>query len=352
MQRFIAGTCQMHLRLTTQGPWMVRGDVREENDHQVTYPMRDPVEGYPFVPASSLKGVFRNTAERILRSMASIHSDTLPPLADIPFVHTVPPQPDREEKRKALLRSLPRNVVSDSELEEWTKLVNGELPPTFDPDQVYTQLSPASQLFGCTLHAGLVTLTDARPEQPDRVHLAERSHVAIDRFAGGVGQGPYTEKLGPGKTQLKTTLTITNFALWHIGLLALVFQEINQGYVNIGAGTRKGQGQVRVDVDLIEFRYNRQVYGDRTTGIISAQAALKQWLSHENWHTPVEDVPVVVERENEPLMGGELEADDDWRSAGTVKLTVREEDEIQFLFMDAVMNVWRPWIEQMRQERS
>src|SRR4051812_48930399 len=63
VHRLIAGTCEMDLKLTTQGPWMVRG----KNDGNITHLLQG-IRG-PVLPASSLKGVLRSCAERILRTM-------------------------------------------------------------------------------------------------------------------------------------------------------------------------------------------------------------------------------------------------------------------------------------------
>ncbi len=344
MHRFIAGTCTMHLTITPQGPWMVRGETIEEKfiEHRGRQSLRDILcplqdnQGNPMLPASSLKGVLRSTAERILRSMHPKRDSSLRPLADDPFV--------REDE--AELKQLKRSQIADSELSLWNDHHKRYEREKLEPHRVYTILSPASQLFGCTLHAGLVMLDDACAKQKD---TRRRSHVALDRFTGGVGEGPFIEELAPQNTPLQTHLTITNFALWHIGLLALVIQEINRGYVHMGGGTRKGQGQVNIDVSCVDIRYAKHMY-TVSKGIISAQAHMK------DRYRGMDDVPPDVSNAENAEQGvillEELTAQEPqgWRDAGMVHLVVEGKQQAQQLFKEAVTKAWRMWIEEVVKE--
>jgi|GEM_PF-5719063 len=334
MHRFIAGTCQMHLTITPQGPWMVRGE--EDTERKLWMPLKNPT-GQIVLPASSLKGVLRSTAERILRTVDTNTDPKRIPLADDPFVH-----------KDADYRQYERATIADSELAEWNETHNRYTQEQLAPERIYRVLSAASQMFGCTLHAGLVTLDDAT--MPAR-RLSPRTHVAIDRFTGGVGEGPFNEQLVVEQSPLTTHLTITNFALWQIGLLALVFQEINRGYVGIGAGTRKGQGQMKIAVPVITFTYNAQAYKDSQKGIISAQAALKQWLPEMVHDVPEEISAMQAGSEDNTVL---LEAIDpqtsqDWREQGMKVLLVQEE-QVPALFQEAVQHAWGPWVQQMMKQ--
>lgn len=360
MHRFVAGTCRMDLTLTPRGPWMVRGESEPEplNDRgrlskrDVLRPLLD-ARNRPVLPASSFKGVLRSTAERILRSMQQSRSPIQPPLADEPFVHTieelyslaphkkaaVASVEDMVEKRRILLADIPRALVRDSELLEWLE-AQGMPPP--EADKIYPLLSPVSQLFGATAHAGLLRLDDA--QVPASTNW-RRSHVAIDRFTGGVGEGPFTEQLAPGDTSLTTVLTIENFALWQIGLMALIFQELNRGYTGIGGGVRKGQGHVRIDIPRVELRYAGAAY-NVSSGVISAQARLRD----APWNAP--DVPdtVYASEHNKVLLQNlEPQIGSNWRS-DDAKLLIVQEDQVAHLFKEAVCLAWREWIQRETQE--
>jgi len=330
----------MHLTITPQGPWMVRGE--EDTERKLWMPLKNPT-GQIVLPASSLKGVLRSTAERILRTVDTNTDPKRIPLADAPFVHA---SDMSREQYQEWLQAHQRADIADSEMMEWHAV---QEPPSYtapqlEPGAIYTLLSAASQLFGCTLHAGLVMLDDTTV--PAR-RLSPRTHVAIDRFTGGAAQGAlFTEELVPPTLPLTTTLTITNFALWQIGLLALVFQEINRGYVGMGAGTRKGQGQMKIAVPAITFTYNAQAYRDSQKGIISAQAR----LAEPPWS--VNDIPYAVQHtEGDKVLLSDIDpqTSQDWREQGRKILLVQEE-QVTALFQEAVQHAWVPWVQQMMKQ--
>jgi len=359
MHRFIAGTATMTLTITPQGPWMVRGQTEDEpftdnrgqpNRRELLAPLLDR-DDMPYIPGSSLKGVLRSTAERILRSMHPNRDPAWVPLADNPFVHA--------EQRLPELRS----QIADSELREWLQqrpqewfkdhpryaqlmkmnTQRSDVASTA-PRHLYPLLSPASQLFGCTLHAGLLMLDDAHTASVAR---QRRSHVAVDRFSGGVGAGPFIEDLAAAGVPLVTELRVVNFALWQLALLGLTIQELNRGYQGIGGGTRKGQGRVRISAERLEITYATLAYQAGETGAVSAQAR----LAGSAWQGLVEDVPPLVQvLEQEQRLLPELEPQTtDWRAAGAQRLLVQEGD-VRRLFREATEKVWQPWVRAMRQE--
>jgi CRISPR/Cas system CSM-associated protein Csm3 (group 7 of RAMP superfamily) len=282
--------------------------------------------------------VLRSTAERILRTVNTNTDPNRTPLADATFVHKTG-MSDSEYKQWLIDHN--RADIADSEILEWHKEQQEKRydDKQLQSDTMYKVLSPVSQLFGSTVHAGLVTLDDATLAKKS---VLERTHVAISRFTGGAGRKLlFKEEVLPTATVLSTTLNITNFALWQIGLLALVFQEINRGYVGIGAGTRKGQGQVKITVPVIEFTYNAQAYKNGEKGIISAQARLAEFP----WS--VKDVPCAVQKTEHDkilLKGIDPQSLQGWREEG-LKLLRVEGAQVTTLFQEAVQNVWVPWID-------
>jgi CRISPR/Cas system CSM-associated protein Csm3 (group 7 of RAMP superfamily) len=174
---------------------------------------------------------------------------------------------------------------------------------------------------------------------------ARRSHVAIDRFTGGVGEGPFLEELAPPGQTLTTTLRIENFALWQLGLLALVAQELTRGYVGVGGGTRKGQGQVQLTWAGATFSYDARLYGN-STGIVSAQAR----LATPPWNAA--DVPPAVQTvEAELVLLGDLapQPGAGWRDSGLVRVRVPDA-RVNELLVAAVRQAWVPWVAQQIEE--
>ncbi len=56
-------------------------------------------------------------------------------------------------------------------------------------------------------------------------------------------------------TRFTTTVTVTNFELWQLGLLAYVFRDFQMGLVPIGFGKTKGFGLVQGEVGQIALTY-------------------------------------------------------------------------------------------------
>lgn len=83
--------------------------------------------------------------------------------------------------------------------------------------------------------------------------------IGIDRFTGGVFHG---ESGGANmrfhvleNTAFITTVTVTNFELWQLGLLAYIFHDFSEGLVPLGFGKTKGFGSVKGVVDKIALSY-------------------------------------------------------------------------------------------------
>src|SRR5262249_52442501 len=132
-------------------------------------------------------------------------------------------------------------------------------------------------------------------------------------------------------------LSVVNFALWQIGLLALVFQELNRGYATIGGGTRKGQGIVAVTVPSVTFRYPEIVYRDTHSGIVSAQGHLPSGVTMDAPATLSDERSLVLFAGLEPQPGR------DWRDDGLVTLAI-DGDGVERLFAESVEKAWLRWL--------
>lgn len=187
-----------------------------------------------YVPGTSLRGPFRAQAERILRSVLPGEP---PASACDPF--QMDPGPSQSCSKRL-----------------------DENPPNIP----YSQACPACRIFGCTGTASRIQFTDADVGKTAR--SVYRDMIGIDRFTGGVFQGEVDdqtkEKKGGGAnmryhvlegSSFSTIVTITNFELWHLGLLAFVFRDFEEGLVSIGSGKTKGFGQVKGSVGKIVLTY-------------------------------------------------------------------------------------------------
>lgn len=231
MHRHLYAQCRIQLALEALSPLLVQGEQSSQaaSFHRAVDPS-DGQEKY-VIPATSLKGVWRSTAERILRS-ADAH------LACNPFEESGPGRSCSqrlEETRYDALRNTPA---------------------------IYAALCPACRLFGSTAHAGLLQLQDAWLSI--QTGATVRTGIAIDRFTGGVKHGAlYTYSPLPVGSLFEVTVHLQSVEMWHLGLLALVCREMSEGAARIGGGARKGLGHVQPRWQSLTLRLPAHAGGEQ-----------------------------------------------------------------------------------------
>jgi CRISPR-associated RAMP protein (TIGR02581 family) len=182
-----------------------------------------------YVPGTSLRGPVRALAERIIRSL--VMNPTSPVTACDPFEQ----DPDAD-------------LCGCSKRQERQG----------DAKIKYASSCPACKIFGCAGLASRLQITDA-DIKPLTGHSTYdslyRDMVGIDRFTGGASGGALMRFHVLENTCFTTIVTVTNFELWQLGLLAYVFRDFEEGLAPIGFGKTKGFGQVRGEVTGITLAY-------------------------------------------------------------------------------------------------
>lgn len=140
------------------------------------------------------------------------------------------------------------------------------------------------QMFGNTVLAGRVRTKDAYPptvedyekghpdikEQWDQEGLSqeerwrrieprteERNGVAIDRVFGSVAVGPFQMEVVTSG-EFETTISIRNFTIAQLGLLALALRDLKLGRVGVGFGKSRGLGHVTLEWRALTLRCLRK----------------------------------------------------------------------------------------------
>ncbi len=184
-----------------------------------------------YVPGTSIRGPFRARAEMIIRSLLPEYSDGRMGACD-PF-----------EQNDEINMSC-------------TKIMEG----LSKDEKAYTKACPACKIFGCGGLSSRIAFSDA--DIDNGYTSVYRDMVGIDRFTGGAYKGS-DEKEGGALmrfhvlegTSFTTTVRLVNFELWHLGLLAYIFRDFEEGLVSIGFGKTKGFGLVKGTVEKIELSY-------------------------------------------------------------------------------------------------
>ncbi len=229
-----------------------------------------------YVPGTSLRGPLRSQAELIVRSLAPDETDA-PTTACDPFEN------EKEESRSC-----------SSRMDEK------------EPKVPYAEACPACKLFGCTGTASRVRLIDA-DLAPGRRSVF-RDMIGIDRFTGGVHHGANMRFHALEGAAFATTVTVQNFELWHLGLLAYALQDFADGRVAIGAGKSKGFGQVRGTVESVTLTYPK----GRAEGRVEHLGSLASAAEREKYGLHDEEPPAY---ELEPVAGGGFGLYDSFRVA-------------------------------------
>ncbi len=177
-----------------------------------------------FIPGSSLKGVLRSYAERVLRT--TLGEGTGPK-------HCCNPFDERSFCGKRL------------EKEE-------------DTAARYRESCPACRIFGNTVVGGRLSAADAYPpaEVIGTTNATEqRDGVAIDRIKGGALDGGLFTLEVVTRGAFESTLQLENFELWQVGLLAIALRDLGTGVCPIGFGKTRGLGQMEVTLETLDVRY-------------------------------------------------------------------------------------------------
>ncbi|RLD96255.1 MAG: CRISPR-associated protein [Aquificota bacterium] len=174
-----------------------------------------------YIPGSSIKGVMRSYAEKILRTLGLWTCDI------------------SETKGSCAEK----------------KQTEGKFP--------YEKHCYACRTFGSTELASRLRIVDAYPWRWDmtegqrreslaRIKTDLRPGVAIDRKKGTVKAGPFELEVVSTGTFYGDIL-LRNFQLWQLALVALVVRDIDEGYQQLGLAKSRGLGRVRFKVDSLEL---------------------------------------------------------------------------------------------------
>ncbi len=182
-----------------------------------------------YLPGSSLKGVLRAHSERLARTLGGEAPDGAPRLSCNPLSSAA--EGPNYACSARLRRLAPRELTGE---------------------RVYRQSCFICQLFGNQALASHLRVADARPV--GAVEVEQRASIAIDRIYGSAALGPFTYEAVTGG-RFQTQITVRNFSLAQLGLLALVLRDLGEGRLFLGFGKSRGFGQVGVAVQRVVFRY-------------------------------------------------------------------------------------------------
>ena len=220
-------------RLTVEGHLVTESPLRIGTERLVEavgtdLPVVRDVDGFPFIPGSSLKGALRSHLEAAVRGIA-------PPQADL---RRIACDPTREDQR----------CLTDTEMQDLRKEYAGEVRSEKYTEAILDRLCLVCRTFGSPWLASPVRILDlpvVEGEWFDEFDV--RNGVAIDRDKGTAAEGRlYDYEVVPAGTRFSLYIAGENLEDWQRGLLWLGIRALEGGQVPLGGFTSRGMGWVRL----------------------------------------------------------------------------------------------------------
>ena len=168
-----------------------------------------------YIPGSSLRGVVRAHAERLLRTLNESYACLLGTEG-----YCSNPKKLGEEK---------------------------------SANTLYQKSCYACKLFGNTEIASRVQISDLYPAE-DPLLRETRFGVAIDRITGAVAFGPFDLEVVTD-ARFEGRIVLRNFTVGQLGLLGAALLDIADGLVALGHAKSRGLGRVCIEFTRAEFRF-------------------------------------------------------------------------------------------------
>ncbi len=298
---------RIDLSITPQGPLLIRaGRTGADPSRPDLECVRTSVDGRPsvYVPGSSLKGVMRAHAERLLLS------------EDVAITPTF----DRDAQRAFDQRTT--------------------------GSEAYSGTCPLGRTFGTLHFKGHTSVSDHLPggheapgsDERERLIAAanateQRNGVGIDRLMGSAKHGALYDQEVVVDGRFDGRILMRNVQLYQLVLVLLVIRDLDEGYIQLGSGTTRGNGWVRASIRelVIETRA-----GKTESGQLAGFGGLGE---------PLEDYA---------LFGGDAMALPEGLSSGRKlvwdRLAVRD-DQVDALAEALVTGPWQRFLEQAKEKR-
>jgi len=264
MLKKLVNECRFTLTLETKSPFLIK-DGRFDKDQFVEdgiiprnqkekytntifvclnteQELKDAVRRYDYsnlkfyIPGTSLRGVIRSHAEKIVRTLRDGDDNWI--CCDL------------------FAKDGPRLSCST-----WLDLAKKKISKI----KTYKLSCVICKLFGCTGTASRIQVHDSAISRQGTVGV--RDGIGIDRFTGGVSSGAnFKNQVLEGYT-FQSEITIRNFEIWQLGLLAYVFRDFEQELLTLGFGKSKGFGRVKGTIGEIRIAYYRNKIDSKLTDL-------------------------------------------------------------------------------------
>lgn len=224
------GFVTAEFKIKMGGPFLINDPltaILSGFDHAplVELAFQDGMAGKPVLSGSSLRGALRSRAEKILRTLATIHWSTRDD-----FLTHCPACDPLESNVQWPLASCDRRVDFHQ---------NDETPEE--------ALCLSCQLFGSPRRGSRLWVEDAHWVGPrlDGNAWKAQDFLAIDHFTGGGQEHAKFDAAPLIGAQFVARLTLNAPQAWELGCLILLLRDLAEGELTIGFGAAKGYGKAQ-----------------------------------------------------------------------------------------------------------
>ncbi|NJL27236.1 MAG: hypothetical protein HC897_04760 [Thermoanaerobaculia bacterium] len=191
---------------------------------------------------------------------------------------------------KGLLRSHAERLLAGLGLTVHDPFQRAQGQGRGDAPEVFRNLCPVERTFGSLACGGRLNVTDAYPWMPEGESSEEmaaardlanqtevRLQVGIDRQTGSTQDSTLFDLEVVNRGSFHAEIYLENFQLWQLGLIEAVLRDVDDGFAPVGFGKSRGLGQMsvtrrRLDLEMIGKR--DQLAG---AGALVTEAVAKQY---------------------------------------------------------------------------
>lgn len=208
----------------------------------------------PYIPGSSLKGIFRSTTESI------VSSNNLNTCFGGRCSEDIDQEGRKRDKRL-------QDAIKTGNIDEIINILN--------------EYCLVCKLFGSNTYASHIRFNDA---YPNNYSIGVKTGVAINRRSGAVKQRAlYTVEFVNPNSEFEGEIVLFNTPNYAIGLVAKIIDYINNGFVKLGGFKTRGFGRVKMDIkEVTGITYEEDTLKDLSIGILSSLDVKDEDLSYKN----------------------------------------------------------------------
>lgn len=245
----------------------------------------------PTVPGPSLRGIFRSHCERILRTLSWHYAaDEAEYKRKVAASDPLDQSGKEDPKKGSHLRSsgfaLQKTVKN-----RWDVRSGGADEQQLHKagieiaEAIWGDSDPGERMWGSSQWKSCVSISEVcLPKEEDRKTWRELlfQHVAINRFTGGAAEQKLFNALAITHATFEGKITVFGDELWMLGLIALLFKDLHDGFIRIGSGKTRGYGKVEGKLTQVEVKALRESKLAKTCGLPQAEDKVFQNWSWES----------------------------------------------------------------------